>query len=285
MHADDGPGGDVVRPAKHLHGDDAGLGEPAGHGRGRRAVLRGLPRAHRPRPSRSRRGDRLAADRSRRGRPAADDRRLGARALRQAHDPPPGRRHGPRLGRAVPQRPADPRPGRGGGLLRPVPGVVRARGHRAAAAGPPVRRTAGRVTGHRRGRLPARPRDPPALAVRLAGHPVHRPDAELARGLARLRRRLGAVLVRRRRALHRLRALASPRRSSSASTTPRWPRPAGRRTTSCTRAGSFSEPCTSATARRCLAALLRRLGVAWLHFCDGSARGQLRSASALSTAR
>ena len=50
--------------------------------------------AHRPRPSRSRRGDRLAADRSRRGGPAAGERRLRARALRQAHDPPPLRRHG-----------------------------------------------------------------------------------------------------------------------------------------------------------------------------------------------
>ena len=97
--ADDRPGGDVVGPAQHLHGDDAGLGEPAGHRRGRRAVLRRLPRPHRARPSRPRRGDRLAADRPGRG---------GARLLapvdadgplRQAHDPPPRRRRRPGLGR------------------------------------------------------------------------------------------------------------------------------------------------------------------------------------------
>ena len=37
-------GRDVVGPAQHLHGDDAGLGEPAGHRRRRRAVLRRVPR-------------------------------------------------------------------------------------------------------------------------------------------------------------------------------------------------------------------------------------------------
>ena len=40
------------------------------------------------------------------------------RALRQAHDPPPAPRRRPRLGRRLPQRAADPRPGRGGRVLR-----------------------------------------------------------------------------------------------------------------------------------------------------------------------
>ena len=52
-------------PAQHLDRDDAGLGEPARHRRGRRAALRGVPAPHRPRPPRPRRGDRLPADRPR----------------------------------------------------------------------------------------------------------------------------------------------------------------------------------------------------------------------------
>ena len=76
------PGRDVVRPAQHLDRDDARLGEPARHRRRRRAVLRGVPRAHRARPPRPRRGDRLAADRPRpRGRrPARAAARRAARS-------------------------------------------------------------------------------------------------------------------------------------------------------------------------------------------------------------
>ena len=70
---------------------------------------------------------------------------------------------------------------------------------------------------------------------------VHRPDAALARRTARLRRRLGAALVRRRRPLHRLRALAPPHRRPQRPRRSRSPRPAARRTTSCTPAGSSSE--------------------------------------------
>ena len=57
-------------------------------------------------------------------------------------------------------------------------------------------------------RLPARARGAPALAVRLARHPVHRPDAVLAAGPRDVRRRVGAALVRRRLVVHRLRAVA-----------------------------------------------------------------------------
>ena len=57
----------------------------------------------------------------------------------------------------------------------------------------------------------ARPRGAPALAVRLARHPVHRPDAVLAAGAARLRRRLGAALVRGGLEVDGLRAVAPAR--------------------------------------------------------------------------
>ena len=56
-------------------------------------------------------------------------------------------------------------------------------------------------------------RDPealPALVVPVAGHRLHRPDAELARRSSGLRRCLGAALVRRGRAIHRVRAVATP---------------------------------------------------------------------------
>ena len=55
------------------------------------------------------------------------------------------------------------------------------------------------------------PEDLPALAVRLAGHPVHAADAELAARSPQQRRRVGAVLVRHRPALHGLRAVAAAR--------------------------------------------------------------------------
>ena len=45
----DDSGRDVVGPAQHLHRDDAGVGEPPGHGGRRRAVLRGVPGAARAR--------------------------------------------------------------------------------------------------------------------------------------------------------------------------------------------------------------------------------------------
>ena len=67
----DRPGRDVVGSAQHLDGDDAVLGEPAGLGGRRRAVLRGVPPPHRARPPRPRRGDRLAADGPGRGGAAA----------------------------------------------------------------------------------------------------------------------------------------------------------------------------------------------------------------------
>ncbi len=56
----------------------------------------------------------------------------------------------------------------------------------------------------RRERLPERARGASALAVQVAGHPVHRPDAVLAAGPARVRRGVGAALVRRRLVLHRV---------------------------------------------------------------------------------
>ena len=59
----------------------------------------------------------------------------------------------------------------------------------------------------------------------------------LAGGPSGVRRRLGALLVRRRGALDRLRAVAAARRSSSTSTTRPSPRPASGRTTRCTRGG------------------------------------------------
>ncbi len=99
------------------------------------------------------------------------------------------RRRRPGLDRRLPQRAADPRPGRGGRVLRPLAGDLRARRHRAAPAGAAARR-AGRTDstpGDRRRRLPARARGAPALAVRLARHRLHRPDAALA-GRARASR-------------------------------------------------------------------------------------------------
>ena len=71
----------------------------------------------------------------------------------------------------------------------------------------------------------------PALAVRLARHPVHRPDAVLAAGPARLRRRLGAALVRRRLVLHRASSPGARGRRTSPTTTPPSPRRAARSTT------------------------------------------------------
>ena len=156
------------------------------------------------------------------------------RPLRQAHGAPRLARHGPGLDAALPQRAADPRPGRGRRLVRARPGDLRAGRHRAAPAGVAagaVGRARRRGADHRRGRLPARARGAPALAVRLAGHPVHRPDAVLAAGPARLRRRVGAALVRRRLVLHRVRALAPARDSASPTTTPPSPRRAARSTT------------------------------------------------------
>src|SRR5690606_20794882 len=67
----------------------------------------------------------------------------------------------------------------------------------------------GRTAGRRRRGLPARPRGAPARAVRVRRGRVHRPDAALAGGSPRQRRRLGAVRVRRGRAVHRLRAVPS----------------------------------------------------------------------------
>ena len=69
------------------------------------------------------------------------------------------------------------------------------------------RRRRRRATGDRRRRLPARPGGPPALAVRLARHRLHRRDAGVAGRAAGLRRRVGAALVRRGVGLDRLRAV------------------------------------------------------------------------------
>ena len=70
-----------------------------------------------------------------------------------------------------------------------------------------------------------------ALAVRLARRPLHRADALVAARPARLRRRLGAALVRRRVEVDRLRALAPAGDRLSRATTPPSPRPAARPTT------------------------------------------------------
>ena len=138
--------------------------------------------------------------------------------------------------RRVPQRAADPRPGRGGRVVRPLPRGLRARRHRAAAgavAPDALGRGRPRRPGDRRRRLPPRPRGAPALALRLARHRLHRPDALLAARSARLGRRVGAVLVRRRAGLDRLRAVPAARGRAVARTTRRSPRPAGRRTRRC----------------------------------------------------
>ncbi len=76
-----------------------------------------------------------------------------------------------------------------------------------------------------------RPGGVPALAVRLARDPLHRRHARLAAGPARLRRRLGAALVRRGVGLDRLRAVPPT------TGRPRRPRRRGRRgVPSCLRA-------------------------------------------------
>ena len=99
-------------------------------------------------------------DRDRRAFEAAA--RRAQRPLRQAHGPPRLARDGPALDARLPQRAADPRPGRGGRLVRARARELRARGHRAAPAGMAdgaVGRARRRGAGHRRGRLPAsRPR-------------------------------------------------------------------------------------------------------------------------------
>ena len=121
------------------------------------------PRTDRHRSPGTRAGDRLAADRPRRRHRGA----LGAasgrppRPLRQAHGPPRRTRHGPQLDDRLSERAADPRPGRGRRLVRSLPGHLRARGHRAAAAGVADRavgRARPRCPDPRRRRLPARPR-------------------------------------------------------------------------------------------------------------------------------
>ena len=141
--------------------------------------------AHRARPSRPRRGDRLAADRPRRGGPAAGERRLRAGALRQAHDPPHRSRTWP-LEWVTQFRNV---------LLIRDPAEVVASYVRSRESCEPedigllqqvrlLDALPGGATGHRRRRLPARPRGLPAVALRLARHRVHRPDAALARRAA-----------------------------------------------------------------------------------------------------
>ena len=113
--------GRLVRPAQHLHRADALVGEPARHRGGRRAALRALPHGHRPGPPRPRRG----------GRSGETDWRSVVSELTgplptasawvpEAHGAPPrGRDRRPHLGPRPDQRPADPRPGGGGGLVHP----------------------------------------------------------------------------------------------------------------------------------------------------------------------
>ena len=168
----------------------------------------------RPRPSRPRRGARGPADRRRRGRRRSAARRCRDGApgpLRQAHDPPPRstRTTWPGLG-GVPQRAADPRPRRGGRLLRPLARGLRARGHRPAPAGAAARRAGTRRRrrpGHRRRRLPAATRSRYLrwlcdwLGIDFTDRMLSWPA-----GPRDIRRRVGAALVRRR---------AGPRPASS----------------------------------------------------------------------
>ena len=185
------PRGDVVRPAQHLHGDDARVREPPRHRRRRRAAVRAptspapastTPCATRssppspptsPRPSPS-----LAAPLP----PGATVHYAKHMAHHVSRDMDLA------LDPALPQRAADPRPRRGRRVLRARPGDLRARRHRPAPAG-----VAGRAVGRARRRRPrsstratscAHPERAPALAVRLARHPVHRPDAVVAGGPA-----------------------------------------------------------------------------------------------------
>ena len=157
------------------------------------------------------------------------------RPLRQAHGAPRLPRHGPALDAALPQRAADPRPGRGRRLLRARAGDLRARRHRAAPAGVAagaVGRARRRGAGHRRAATScARPRRTCAGCATGSGIPFTDRMLSWPPGPRDVRRRVGAALVRRRLVLHRLRALAPARDRRSPTTTPPSPRRAARSTT------------------------------------------------------
>ena len=219
----------LVRAAQHLDGHDAGLGEPARHRGRRRAALRLVPRPHRPRPPRPRGGDRGAA------------RPTGAASSSLPEPWPDGRRSSTRSTWRSTSSPRLPREWiaslRNVLLIRDPAEVVasylRSRAtvdaddigllqqqlscSMLAGAEVPVidsadfLRDAGGV---------------PAVAVRLRRRRVHRRDAGVAGRATRDRRRVGAVLVRRRPALDRLRAVPAPPGRADR------PRPCGRATQS-----------------------------------------------------
>ena len=139
------------------------------------------------------------------------------------------------------QRAADPRPGRGGRVLHPRPGERRRERHRARAAEPSSTTSSTSVPVIDSADFLQDPEGYLRWLCDYVGVAVHRRDAALAGRAARLRRRVGEVLVRRGVGLHRLRAVPAARGVTS--TAPRSPRPrrAARTTSGCARSASRFE--------------------------------------------
>ena len=137
------------------------------------------------------------------------------RPLRQAHGPPPRHRADAVVDRGVPQRAADPRPGRGGRLLRPLARGLRARRHRAAPAAVAASSAGTRPASTSRSSTPPTSSSDPEAHLRWLCDWLGIDFTDRMLGLAarpaRLRRRVGAALVRRRAGLDRLRAVPAPR--------------------------------------------------------------------------